>query len=138
MTAESQASSLTGFHPTLCAQFPHLFKGGVSVEELATVGLFDPTPKLGPQFLKGGFPGLFAFLEQPQAFANDFARGLITPRGDARFNELFELRGERHVHADANRHTFIDATEKRLCQFVSHPRPAPSPLASFAVGAAPG
>ena len=72
---------------------PDLFKHGVSVEELAAIGLFDAAPQSGPQFGESGFPGLLALLEQSQAFANDLARGLIPARGDARFDEPLYVDG---------------------------------------------
>jgi predicted CoA-binding protein len=65
---------------------PEVIKHRVPVEEFAAVGLFDPAPQLGPQLLQGRFP----LLEQSQAFADDFTRGLIPARGDARLDELFQ------------------------------------------------
>jgi hypothetical protein len=40
-----------------------------------------------------GFPGLLASIGQPQAFANDFARRLISPGGDARFRRTLRASG---------------------------------------------
>jgi hypothetical protein len=67
------AGSLPRFRSPPRTQLPDLFKNGVAIEKFAAVGLFDPAPQLGPQFLERGLPGLLAFLEQPQSFANDFA-----------------------------------------------------------------
>lgn len=76
---QTGAGLLRAFHPASCAPLADLFEHRLPVEEFAAISFFDPLPQLSLQFREGGFPGLLAFLEQPQAFANDLARGLIRP-----------------------------------------------------------
>ena len=96
--------------PATGAYLPDLFKHGVSIQQLAAVGLLDAPPDLGPKLFQGSRARLLAFLEQAQSFANHFAGGLIPAGGHAGLDELLKFRGERDVQAGADRHTLINAT----------------------------
>jgi hypothetical protein len=82
---------------TLLSKLLDFFQNPIGINHFAAFCLGGPTLKFGFEFRKRRFPIALLLLKQPQSFANDFARGLISAAGDALLDELLQLGRERDI-----------------------------------------
>lgn len=77
--------------------FPKFIEDLISIDQLAAICLTGAPFQFCLELTKGFIAFLLLAFQEPQSFANDFARGLVTAGLDAALQETIEFRSDRDV-----------------------------------------